>query len=274
MFKGNKWLVGGVVVVAAISVGLYVYRFWGKPLSTDPGDWADFATYLSGTVGVAAVVATLLAFVKTLGQQQTLIDSQDLMLQEQRRQIELVEEQNRSFEENNKLDHAYSNAKEISPVLVGAFIDWSSQLIFPYEISEPILYDGIAQKFGRRGVKVSHFFRGPEMLFLLFTESPTEEVASFLNRFFRPIEIVYRFACDQIKVAPDLKVYFEADLMSKLLDDANGKFYFHCYQAFLVGRNDDLYLQGAECFDLEKDYSQSSNSLITWQEMGELLKAT
>lgn len=220
------------------------------------------------------MVGTLLAFVKTLGQQQALIDSQDLMLQEQRRQIELVEEQNRSFEENNRLDHAYSNAKEISPVLIDSFEDWTTDLICPSEESEPSLHGGIASVFGSRGVEVNRVFSRPGTIFLSLSQAPSEEVSTFLNRFFRPLEIIYRFACDQIKVSPELKTYFEAKLLSKFLEGVGVKFYFHCYQAFLVGRNDDLYLKGAYCFDLEKDYSEVSNlNLRKWQEIGELLKS-
>lgn len=86
--KHSYWsLAIAVLIVAVVAVGAYAWNFRELPISTDTGKWADFATYLSGTVGVAAVVATLVAFIITLRQQQALIKSQDALIEKQDQQI-------------------------------------------------------------------------------------------------------------------------------------------------------------------------------------------
>lgn len=102
-----------VLIVAIVAVGGYAWNFRELAISTDTGKWADFATYLSGTVGVAAVVATLMAFVITLRQQKRLIDSQDEMLEQQDRQIVEAERHQRKLE-------AYSRAEIFFPVMLEA----------------------------------------------------------------------------------------------------------------------------------------------------------
>jgi len=107
--KHSYWaLAGGVLLVAIAAIGFYAWHFRELKLSTDTGDWADFATYLSGTVGVAAVVATLFAFVITLRQQQKLIDSQDNQLKVAKSQ--LLEEEKR-----RRKELAYNCAINIVP---------------------------------------------------------------------------------------------------------------------------------------------------------------
>jgi hypothetical protein len=84
---GYIWLAVAVGGVALLAGGIYLYQFSGNGLSPNSEDWANFATYISGTVGVAAVVATLIAFVITLKQQQDLVKNQRIMLEKQEEQL-------------------------------------------------------------------------------------------------------------------------------------------------------------------------------------------
>lgn len=80
-------LVGLVVVIGGVAIYCYVGKFGANGLSQKSEDWANFATYISGTVGVAAVVATLIAFVITLRQQQKLVESQEKVVSLQKNEL-------------------------------------------------------------------------------------------------------------------------------------------------------------------------------------------
>ncbi|MBL1266257.1 MAG: hypothetical protein COA87_000535 [Halomonas sp.] len=82
-------LVGLVAVVGGVAAFFYINQFGANGFSKKSEDWANFATYISGTVGVAAVVATLIAFVITLRQQQDLVESQRVMLEKQKEQLKI-----------------------------------------------------------------------------------------------------------------------------------------------------------------------------------------
>lgn len=69
----DDWVFGEVIVITSIVIGIYALNFHSHSISKKPEDWAHFATYLSGTVGVAAVIATLIVLVRTLTQQRELI---------------------------------------------------------------------------------------------------------------------------------------------------------------------------------------------------------
>lgn len=81
-----------VFVFALLAVGFYGWWFRDFGLSRDPSDWADLATYISGTVGVFVVASTLVVLVRTLDKQRDLIESQNTMLEKQERQLEQSEE--------------------------------------------------------------------------------------------------------------------------------------------------------------------------------------
>jgi hypothetical protein len=99
----KDWLVVvWVGVFVSIFVGAYILVFGSRPTSGDPEVWAHFATYLSGTVGVTAVLGTLFAVVRTLGQQQDLVDSQRVMLEKQEEQLEIEYEKKRYEESERK----------------------------------------------------------------------------------------------------------------------------------------------------------------------------
>lgn len=79
---GYKWLMIVFGSVALLAIGAYTWNFWGWPPSGKTQDWANFATYISGTLGVAAVVATLAAFMITIKQQQALIRQQRIQIEQ------------------------------------------------------------------------------------------------------------------------------------------------------------------------------------------------
>lgn len=102
-------LVGVLVAVAAsIFVTAYILKFGSLQTSSDPSDWADFATYLSGTVGITAVLGTLFAVVRTLGQQQDLVESQRIMLEKQEEQLEFEKNKEEKFIINRKREENYN----------------------------------------------------------------------------------------------------------------------------------------------------------------------
>lgn len=113
-----KWLAIGVAGVALLAAVAYIWNFWSWPPSGKTQDWANFATYISGTVGVAAVVATLMAFVITLRQQKRLIDSQDEMIEKQDQQLDLARQQLDGEERRRKVELAYNCAVNIIPPVV------------------------------------------------------------------------------------------------------------------------------------------------------------
>lgn len=116
--KHSYWVLAiAVLIVAVVAVGAYAWNFRELSISTDSGKWADFATYLSGTVGVAAVVATLMAFVVTLRQQQKLVDSQDEMLKKQQTQIELAHKQLDEEVRRKEVEFSHSRAINVFPKL-------------------------------------------------------------------------------------------------------------------------------------------------------------
>lgn len=82
----------GVVMFTLLAGGLYWWQFGAYKWSEDPSDWASFATYISGTIGVFVVASTLVVLVRTLDKQRDLIDSQNTMLEKQERQLEQSEE--------------------------------------------------------------------------------------------------------------------------------------------------------------------------------------
>lgn len=118
---GYLWLAGGVGFVAVVACGFYIYQFGSNGLSPKSEDWANFATYISGTVGVAAVVATLMAFVITLRQQQKLLDSQDELISDQKQQLKLSEAQLFEVMAKEKRDIAFANIRDVLPLILAGF---------------------------------------------------------------------------------------------------------------------------------------------------------
>lgn len=267
----HRKLLVGFALIAGVAIGAYVFRFWGWPLSENPSDWAHFATYLSGTVGVTAVVATLIVLVRTLGQQQALIDSQDKMLVEQRRQIFLAETQHIELEKKHKVDIAYSNAREIFPSLVISFDSWRKCNMSPYPLTEGSLRSEFMSRFESSNRSASYLMINPLSLLNVLMASKVDEVESYMARFFKPVNRLYDFMCQQVKVSYILYGYFDSEFFGR---SENAIFFFKCYQAYLIGFGDGLYLKGVEMLELERDYSESSNDiLVEWQDLGQYLRS-
>lgn len=269
MIKNNKWLIGGVIAVAIIAVGFYVYRFWGKSLSTDSGDWADFATYISGTVGVAAVVATLLAFVKTLGQQQALIDSQDKMLGEQRRNIEILELQ-------HKRDKAYKTTLEAFPLLIESFkydLKNSSNI---YMLDHEL--EGRKYRV-RRFDKLHSYFDLSEQVFEEVKRScldPLDDVYSEYGPMqFDRIYRICSFILHQISIDEDLLPVFDYYLSRDFGFGKVGWFYIDCYYQFQFGRGTGNEFPVFSKFDVSGVQGEPIpyRSTHRWREIGESVKA-
>lgn len=108
----DDWVFGEVILLALIAIGIYAINFHDYGLSKKTADWADFATYLSGTVGVAAVTATLVVLVRTLTEQRELINL------EKNKSQELVEQKGKGqrytaiylIHRFSKMDNFYNHA--------------------------------------------------------------------------------------------------------------------------------------------------------------------
>ncbi|MGQ7247194.1 hypothetical protein ACUN9Y_07635 [Halomonas sp. V046] len=96
-----------------ISLGAYTLRFHESEWSRETANWAHFSTYISGTVGVAIVFATLAALIKTLNQQSELIEQQDNMILLQKKQSNLQDKHQTKIE-------AYSRVEKILPKIINA----------------------------------------------------------------------------------------------------------------------------------------------------------
>lgn len=83
----DERIVTGVIIFTLGAIFFYWLILGHLGLSRDPSDWADFATYLSGTVGVFVVASTLVVLVRTLSKQRDLIESQNVMLEKQDQQL-------------------------------------------------------------------------------------------------------------------------------------------------------------------------------------------
>lgn len=66
--------------VATFAMGLFIYKFHGRSLSTETGDWGTFGDFLGGIVNPIAGLVTIVLLVLTLRSQQD-------ELEEQRRQL-------------------------------------------------------------------------------------------------------------------------------------------------------------------------------------------
>lgn len=197
-----------VVAISSIFIGAFLLKFGDWPTSDDTSNWADFATYLSGTVGVTAVLGTLFAVVKTLGQQQALIDSQSDMLEKQEQQLALAKLQQDSEKERRNIELAYNSSLKIFPILIDKLkIDLEEQLYSggqrENEIFESIKESG-ARKIYRRNEMISEV---EEMLDVLL-EVDGASLYAFSERMFFSIDKIYLFMVNKIEIEEDLRDYF------------------------------------------------------------------
>lgn len=260
-------------LVACTAIFFYVYHLQEGGISEKPEDWAYFATYLSGTVGVSAIVATLFAFVTTLSQHQDLIKSQNKMLDEQRTQISLLEEQNKAFEESRKLDLAYKNTTEIFPTLKKAYENTLSFSASPIEDIEPVFFEKYRSKMPKHQNRINDLIKTPSVILEMLRDCPARERKTYIKRSLRPIEAIYHFSCEQISHAPALYEYYEIELLNiSVSNNMTSEYLLNIYQAFLIGKGDKTYIQGVNFLGLNDDFSSKTDRFKNWQKIGELIK--
>lgn len=120
------------IVTALVSVALYLIQFGPNGLSGDTHDWANFGSYLAGTLGVVLVGATLWAFIITLRQQQTLLEVQRAMLETQKQEMKATREELASTSRSNQQIAIYQSLDRLLP----DFIDGFKTFVEPEDGSE------------------------------------------------------------------------------------------------------------------------------------------
>ena len=227
-----------VLIVAILAVGAYAWNFRELPISNDTGKWADFATYLSGTVGVAAVVATLIAFVITLRQQQKLLISQDEMLEEQREQLSVAKEQLRLTEKGNDVQQAYLNLKDVLPLLLQSFSRSLNEDVHPYE--SDVLGDFMIESYSSSNVfSCGSFYQHPSRVIVFLNKNPgcCDDLKNYVNRVFGQSGNLISFLMDQLSIDQKLFAFVDAQLSNKAnVDGETYWFYVECFLAFLIGK--------------------------------------
>ncbi len=266
----NVWIVICVAIVSLMAIGFYAINFWGSPISDDTSAWADFSTYVSGTVGVAAVVGTLMAFVITLRQQQRLIDSQEEMLIEQRVQISIMKKQGEELKKKNKIDIAYSSTAALFPDFCKNF-ELSIERgvsVFSKERELSVAFDelGYSKSFVR-----STMLNSPNKLLSVAHMVRVGELESYVGRVFENINRLYCFMVRQVEAAPELKFYFENYLFSGR--GCDNIYYFHLYQSYLVGRGEkELLEKGVKYLNLWHHYPDDQTAMFHWAEVGRVIQ--
>lgn len=254
-----------VVMIAMVAIGAYIWNFKALPISSDTGKWADFATYLSGTVGVAAVVATLVAFVITLRQQSKLVDSQEYMLLDQRKNYILAE---RKYE----VEKAYQIANDIFPLMVKNI-----------KISLGLLHYVIFHDVGKgHGVPIMsstmhEFFCLDEALFSKIKKqisSPVGNERQIIEEAFAGIGAAYKLVDECVSQSSDYVYFFDSWLAEDFGYGMPGVFYFECIAAFYrgLGEGEEFWISKLigykRTFGLTGEYAK----IFLWQQLGEMLK--
>lgn len=269
----NVILVGLVAAVGGVAAYLYIDQFGSNGFSNKSEDWANFATYISGTVGVAAVVATLIAFVITLRQQQALIDSQDLMLKEQRKQISMSESQIEIEKKRREIDLAYDNVKYILPMML-EYVELSlKEFVMPSE-SMKIVIRGAGMEYSDFVRK--DLFVHPNRLsyFLNDDEERSSDIESYINMTMGPCVRVYVFLFAQLEVAPELFNIVECQMDKRFerpLRDAH--YYMLCVMAYRAGLGDDEFCRkGKNLMFMQTKFIGAEPHLKNWFSLGQRIR--
>lgn len=62
--KTGLWIIGSLTTLSIVGPpGIFLYNFWGSPLSPDPADWNYFGQYLGGVAGPLISIVNLGVFV-------------------------------------------------------------------------------------------------------------------------------------------------------------------------------------------------------------------
>ena len=264
--KHSYWALAlGVFLVAAIAVCAYAWNFRQLTISKDTANWADFATYLSGTVGVAAVVATLIAFVITLRQQKQLIDSQESMLNDHKRQIYLTEEK-------HKIEKAYQTAKDIFPLMV-TNVKLSLQL--PHYI---IIHDSEADCFVHYSSDSMHdFFDMNDDLFYKIKKSiegSSDDHKKVIIESFSGVGAIYNMISECFETSNDYVYFFDSWLAKDFGFDMPGIFYVECVSSFYQGLGEDKpeWLSKLIGYKRPVFLTSTYKKVLLWQQIGEMIK--
>lgn len=260
------------VVIASVFFGAFFLKFGSWPTSDDPADWADFATYLSGTIGVTAVVGTLFAFVVTLSQQQKLIDSQDKMLKKQKKQIKINKIQLKEEEARRAVELAHNSAVMVFPILIERFKSELPRSMSVYE-DEVDLFVDLRESFKKSDITYDDFFFKSEILLDVFKKHDVSVVSDVVERVFSCSDRIYSFSSKKMKIAPDLKEFFQAYMFEEVRFNNEICEYIWCYHAFLMGRGKkDSFDLGVDYLDFSDNFDNASGFYIAWIEIGKMLE--
>ncbi|WP_447529818.1 hypothetical protein [Vreelandella sp. TE19] len=237
----DEWVFGEVLVIATAAIGIYALNFHNHKISSNPGDWAHFATYLSGTVGVAAVVATLIVLVRTFSEQRALIKSQDEQLLLSKQQLDLAYSK-------NLVDRAYQTSLDILPFMTENLLH-KSQFKFPHYLSFHQAKGGNCAKYMQNK---TYFVasRTPQLLLYAIEneELSFKDILIFVPYFFKEVVNICDFAFERISISPEIYYIFDSQLSKTVSEEYDLWFYVKCYYAFKKGVGDDSFCLKAEKF--------------------------
>ncbi|WP_281996894.1 hypothetical protein [Halomonas sp. A020] len=252
-----------VVMIAMVAIGAYVWNFKELPISSDTGNWADFATYLSGTVGVAAVVATLAAFIITLKQQQKLIDSQEEQLAIAKRQLDMATDK-------RIVERAYEASLNVLPLVVNSLSN-RSQRDFPnFSSNEHVEVWNCAQLFQR--MNYSQVLAYPSTL----TNAIKSEVINpndvdfFVRDYFSEIDDICLMAFELIGADSNIYYIFDSNMKKGIGMDKDVWVFVRCYCSYKVGVGDIDFMKKASEY-LRFELRQAGEEWL-WFGLGEQVR--
>lgn len=256
-------LASGVLFVSVFAVGIYAWHFRQLSISKDTGNWADFATYLSGTVGVAAVVATLIAFVITLRQQQKLIESQDKQLNIATHQLALAQSK-------EAVERAYSNSLNILPLMVDSLIERSNREFPEFSSNEFVEILNCVSLFRR--ISYIEAVQSPNILRMALENNTISsiDIDFFVNDFFSEVKDICFLAFKQIPYSPDVYYIFDNYFKKKIEGNVDVRFFVRCYCAYKQGIEDSAFVDNAsEFLNIE---SRNAGKEFEWLGLGKQVK--
>lgn len=267
----NK-LVGMLVAIFAfIFVAAYILVFGSNPTSTDPEDWAYFATYLSGTVGVTAVLGTLYAVVRTLGHQQELIDSQNEIIRDQKKLISFSEQQLQFEKRKREVDLAYDNIKSLLPMMIDYIEVSLNEMVMPTESMKVVIRD--------RGQGYSDYirkdlFEHANRITNFLNEDTVGDVESYANMTLGPVIRTHLFLFQQLKVSPELFNVVDCQLDKRFARPLRSPgFYMLCVMAYYSGLGDDEFCEkGKRFLNMQTTFEGEDRKLVNWYELGVRIK--
>ncbi|WP_447928383.1 hypothetical protein [Vreelandella sp. EE27] len=267
----NDWIFGEAILISSGFILAYAVNFHGHSLSSKTSDWADFATYLSGTVGVTAIVATLIVLIRTLGQQEKLIKSQDKMLKKQEKQIKVSKEQLKQEKKRRDIELAHNSAVKIFPTLIERFKSELNSYLTIYE-DEFDVYQEIEESIDRFDGKVDDFFFNSMELYDVFDMHDPKIASDIVNRMFSSVGMVYFFAVSHLKVTQDLTEFFYVYMHEDITAISKCYEYLTCYHAFLLGKGEKrLANLGTKYLGFPVSYEDSAIYYSNWFRIGELV---